>query len=185
MQRDDITGIFYPGKIGLFGGHREGDETFLDCAVRELHEELGYYTAPERFEFLASYEGPAIQGDTLCVNFFVVRNVPADRLLVSEAKPLLVSSPELGAFEEKLTPTTRYALKALFPKVPRKLRSARLGLPATRLLGLPGARTCACLCVKNPSTFRAPRRSVFNSPTQGKMVFCPGQVRASVRDDPQ
>jgi hypothetical protein len=24
QQRDDIAGIFYPGKIGLFGGHREG-----------------------------------------------------------------------------------------------------------------------------------------------------------------
>jgi 8-oxo-dGTP diphosphatase len=42
QQRDNIAGIFYPGKIGLFGGHREDDETFLDCAVRELHEELSY-----------------------------------------------------------------------------------------------------------------------------------------------
>jgi 8-oxo-dGTP diphosphatase len=120
QQRDDTAGIFYPGKIGLFGGHREGDETFLDCAVRELHEELGYYVAPERFEFLACYEGTdlAIQGGTLCANFFVVRNVPADRLVVSEGKPLLVSPPELGVLEEKLTPTTRYALKAFFQKYP-------------------------------------------------------------------
>jgi 8-oxo-dGTP pyrophosphatase MutT (NUDIX family) len=67
QQRDDIAGIFYPGKIGLFGGHREGDETFLDCAVRELHEEQGYFIAPERFESLDSYEGPdlAIQADRL------------------------------------------------------------------------------------------------------------------------
>src|ERR1700682_5263407 len=107
QQRDDIAGIFYPGKIGLFGGHREGDETFLDCAVRELHEELGYYVAPERFEFLACYEGTdlAIQGGTLCATFFVLRNGPADRLVVSEGKPLLVSPPELGVLEEKLTPT--------------------------------------------------------------------------------
>jgi 8-oxo-dGTP diphosphatase len=40
--RDDIPGILYPGVIGLFGGHREGDETFLACAVREIHEELSY-----------------------------------------------------------------------------------------------------------------------------------------------
>jgi 8-oxo-dGTP diphosphatase len=120
QQRDDIAGIFYPGKIGLFGGHREGNETFLDCAVRELHEELGYYISPERFEFLASYEGPdlAIQGGNLCVNFFVVRNVPADRLFVSEGKPLLVSPSELGILEERLTPTTKYALKAFFEKYP-------------------------------------------------------------------
>jgi 8-oxo-dGTP diphosphatase len=118
QQRDDIAGIFYPGKIGLFGGHREGNETFLDCAVRELHEELAYYISPERFEFLASYEGPdlAIQGGNLCVNFFVVRNVPADRLFVSEGKPLLVSPSELGILEERLTPTTKYALKAFFEK---------------------------------------------------------------------
>jgi 8-oxo-dGTP diphosphatase len=120
QQRDDIAGIFYPGKIGLFGGHREGNETFLDCAVRELHEELGYYISPERFEFLASYEGPdlAIQGGNLCVNFFVVRDVRADRLFVSEGKPLLVSPSELGILEERLTPTTKYALKAFFEKYP-------------------------------------------------------------------
>jgi len=55
---------------------------------------------------------------TVCANFFVVRNVPADSLVVSEGKPLLVSPPELGALEEKLTPTTRYALKAFFQKYP-------------------------------------------------------------------
>jgi 8-oxo-dGTP diphosphatase len=40
--RDDVPNILYPGKIGLFGGHREGNETFLDCVVREIHEELSY-----------------------------------------------------------------------------------------------------------------------------------------------
>jgi 8-oxo-dGTP diphosphatase len=52
QQRDDIPGILYPGAIGLFGGHREGEETFLACAVREIHEELSFYVPPERFDFL-------------------------------------------------------------------------------------------------------------------------------------
>ena len=30
QQRDNIPGILFPGKIGLFGGHREGEETFLE-----------------------------------------------------------------------------------------------------------------------------------------------------------
>jgi len=70
-----------PGKIGLFGGHRESDETFLECAVRELHEELGYYIAPECFEFLACYEGPdlAVEGGTIRAEFFIVRDVPSDK----------------------------------------------------------------------------------------------------------
>jgi 8-oxo-dGTP pyrophosphatase MutT (NUDIX family) len=36
-----LLGIVAPGKIGLFGGHREGNETFLECVVREVQEETG------------------------------------------------------------------------------------------------------------------------------------------------
>ena len=52
QQRDDIPGIVCPGMVGLFGGHREGDETFLQCVVREVHEEISYFVAPERFDHL-------------------------------------------------------------------------------------------------------------------------------------
>ena len=47
--RDNIPHIRDPGKISLFGGRREGIESFLDCIVREIHEEIGYYLAPMRF----------------------------------------------------------------------------------------------------------------------------------------
>jgi hypothetical protein len=43
QQRDDVPGVFQRGKIGLFGGHREGDETFLQCIVREIHEEVSCF----------------------------------------------------------------------------------------------------------------------------------------------
>jgi len=42
QRRDNVPNILYPGKIGLFGGHREGEETFLGCVVREVFEETGY-----------------------------------------------------------------------------------------------------------------------------------------------
>jgi hypothetical protein len=34
QQRDDVPGILQP--VGLFGGHREGSETYLQCVVREV-----------------------------------------------------------------------------------------------------------------------------------------------------
>jgi 8-oxo-dGTP diphosphatase len=34
--RDDIPSIIFPGKVGLFGGHREEDETFLERVVRRF-----------------------------------------------------------------------------------------------------------------------------------------------------
>src|ERR1700733_4323391 len=77
QQRDDIPGILYPGAIGLFGGHREGDETFLACAVREIHEELSYYVPPERFDFLTRFEGadPENPAGTVHAEFFIVRGL--------------------------------------------------------------------------------------------------------------
>jgi hypothetical protein len=46
--RDNVPGISDPGKLGFFGGGREGDESFLDCVVGEVHEEIGYFISPER-----------------------------------------------------------------------------------------------------------------------------------------
>lgn len=55
QQRDDVPGIVYPGRISLFGGHRESGETFLQCVVREIHEETSHFFPPERFEHLANW----------------------------------------------------------------------------------------------------------------------------------
>ena len=41
--RDSLPHVTDAGKISLFGGLREGDESFLECIVREVHEEIGYY----------------------------------------------------------------------------------------------------------------------------------------------
>jgi 8-oxo-dGTP pyrophosphatase MutT (NUDIX family) len=56
QQRDNIAGITEPGKIGLFGGHKEGNETFLECIAREVSEEVGINLPLERFQLLTVYE---------------------------------------------------------------------------------------------------------------------------------
>ncbi|PVD16844.1 MULTISPECIES: CoA pyrophosphatase [unclassified Mesotoga] len=35
------TGISHPGQISFPGGHIEDDETLLECAIREMREEIG------------------------------------------------------------------------------------------------------------------------------------------------
>jgi len=57
QQRDNIAGITEPGKIGLFGGHKEANETFLECIAREVSEEIGINLPLERFQPLTVYEG--------------------------------------------------------------------------------------------------------------------------------
>jgi 8-oxo-dGTP diphosphatase len=123
QQRDDIPNILYPGKIGLFGGHREGEETFLDCVVREIHEELSFYLPPERFERIARRVGPdsEVPGGTVHAEFFVTREVPADKLNVAEGSLKIVPVSELSKIEYALTPSAHFALQTLFdiePKAP-------------------------------------------------------------------
>ena len=95
QQRDQAPGIAQPGKIGLFGGHREPGETYLECVVREVHEEVGYFIAPDRFEHLVSYDGTEfdVEGDSLSSEFFIARDIPIERLNVTEGS-LLVVEPD-------------------------------------------------------------------------------------------
>jgi len=114
--RDDIPTIIHPGKISLFGGHREGDETFLDCVVREIHEELSYYLPPERFEHIGRSVGPDSETpeSTFHAEFFVTREVPIDKLNVTEGSLKIVPVSELDEIESALTPPARFALQTFF-----------------------------------------------------------------------
>lgn len=46
--RDEIDSIPFPGHWDLPGGGREGDETPMQCGLRELHEEYGLTLPPQR-----------------------------------------------------------------------------------------------------------------------------------------
>lgn len=48
LLRDDIPTIPWPGHWDLPGGGREGEESPLDCALRELFEETGLALTLER-----------------------------------------------------------------------------------------------------------------------------------------
>ncbi len=113
QQRDDIPGIIYPGRIGLFGGHREGSETFLSCAVRELHEELSFYVPPSRFEFLARFEGAEFEKHgAVHAEYFIMRDLSVANIAVTEGSLLVVQLPDLDAIRSKLTPSACFGLDA-------------------------------------------------------------------------
>jgi 8-oxo-dGTP diphosphatase len=114
QQRDDITGIIHPGKVGLFGGHREGDEAYLECTAREIYEEISYFVPAERFEYLASLDGmdTDIDGGNVRGQFFIACDIPADALMITEGSLSIVKPNELAQMEHKLTPSARFAMKA-------------------------------------------------------------------------
>jgi 8-oxo-dGTP diphosphatase len=110
QQRDDIPSILHPGKVGLFGGHREDGESYLECVVREIEEEIGYRVPPERFTFLTTYVEPN-DGES-----FVATDIPTDALRVIEGSPLIVNRQDVVALEPKFSPGTRFVMNTLLNK---------------------------------------------------------------------
>jgi 8-oxo-dGTP pyrophosphatase MutT (NUDIX family) len=123
--RDDLPHVSNPGKIGLFGGRREDDESFVDCVVREVHEEIGLHLPPERFELIGRYFGPDhfIPGGTRRGEVFVARNVPVDQLTITEGRLRIVALDELERIQDLLATSTKYALE-IFLKLQDVYRSS-------------------------------------------------------------
>ena len=111
QQRDDAPGILYPGMIGMFGGHREGDETFRECVSREVHEEIGFLLPPDRFEALAPYAAIDPAGVRVTGEFFIGRGIPIEGLTITEGALLVVERADLAALMQRLAPPARIAAR--------------------------------------------------------------------------
>lgn len=58
ILRDDIPTIPWPNQWDLPGGGRENDETPVECAMRELEEELGLTLDPKRITWFRQVPSP-------------------------------------------------------------------------------------------------------------------------------
>ena len=112
QRRDENPEILYPGMIGLFGGHREGNETFLECVVREVYEEISHFIPSERFLHLASCEGADPCGGTLHAEIFIVNDVPADLLVITEETVFSVTPEDVAAVGSGFSPIALFAMNA-------------------------------------------------------------------------
>jgi 8-oxo-dGTP pyrophosphatase MutT (NUDIX family) len=117
--RDNIPHIRDPGKISLFGGSREGDESFLDCVVREVHEEIGHYLPPGRFEPIGQMLGHdyAFPGDTMHCEIFLARGVPAEALTITEGTLRIVARDELKDLWGSLSLPAQHAIDMILRAV--------------------------------------------------------------------
>ena len=112
QKRDDVAGIVQPGNIGLFGGHRELNETFLQCVVREIQEEISYFVPADRFVRFLVYDGADLEiaGGWCRAEFFIVRDIPADALVVTEGSLRIVGQQDVTGILNDLTPYAQFAM---------------------------------------------------------------------------
>ena len=117
QRRDDVPGILYPGKIGLFGGQREPGESYLQCVVREITEEISCYLPPERFDYLTSYDfNDESAGFSAHGELFMAHNVPVESAVITEGKLFIADPRDFPIFEPKLLPSAKAGLTAFLER---------------------------------------------------------------------
>ena len=72
ILRDDDPDIVWPNHWDFPGGGREGDETPLECVLRETYEELGVALNPHCVEWGKQFDDQGAQ------KWFFVARLPAD-----------------------------------------------------------------------------------------------------------
>jgi 8-oxo-dGTP diphosphatase len=108
QRRDDKPDIAQPGKVSMFGGHREGAESFLECVVREIREEISHHIPADRFRHLLTLDGvdPEVPGGRVRGEFFVAYDISTEALIVTEGALLIVRPEAISELRHELTPLT-------------------------------------------------------------------------------
>jgi 8-oxo-dGTP pyrophosphatase MutT (NUDIX family) len=111
QQRDDIPGLRYAGMVGLFGGHHEGSESRVETVLRELEEEIGIAFTADRLEPLVTLSARYPASGGMDGSFFVIRDVPLDRVAVTEGSALIIAPAELPTLLARMTPSACYVAR--------------------------------------------------------------------------
>ena len=75
--RDQKPGIPFPGQWDLPGGGREGDESPVDCALREVEEEFGIRIGEDSVSALRRY---AAERSGALDTYFCVAHISPDQI---------------------------------------------------------------------------------------------------------
>lgn len=105
----------YAGKISLFGGRREGAETPVECAIREILEETGLAISPDDLHYIASVEAMNEGGNASFGSIFfhgVDSARELRRLKIVDGKAILVAESDVCRYWPKLTSIAAFALSA-------------------------------------------------------------------------
>jgi 8-oxo-dGTP diphosphatase len=76
IQRGNLPGLAFAGLWDFPGGAREGEETPIECAIRETKEELGLNLNPELIKWQSKH--PAMANPSLIAYFMVYEITEAE-----------------------------------------------------------------------------------------------------------
>ncbi len=131
--RDDQT-PFNPNRWAFFGGLNEGNESFGECFVRELHEEIGLQVEPHRVTYLRDYARTTVAQHRAV--FYALSDVPSERLRLGEGAGLAwIALDEISKLD--LTEPTREDLEYFVARLDLCVQASELLIVPAREESLP------------------------------------------------
>lgn len=109
QERDDNPAIRNPGMVGVFGGGAEVDETPVECAMREIQEEIGLDIVADSLLFLGSIDKEETDGSTTSCHFYVASEIDETTLVISEGRITVLDTHQLRN-HELISPICRAAI---------------------------------------------------------------------------
>lgn len=109
FQERDKNTTRDPGKITLFGGGRQKDETIVDCVIREMREELGIEISSFNISFVSVLLSKNTPGEY--IDIFSIRNIEESGVVFGEGRKLRKFSLDRAIQEEGVTDFTKEALR--------------------------------------------------------------------------
>ncbi len=93
QRRDTYNNIENPGKLSVFGGRREINETAEECAIRELFEETALKISLIDLKPAFECAYPIENGNWMLCNYYIIENVDANSLEVLEGQNIEIWKP--------------------------------------------------------------------------------------------
>lgn len=123
QRRDEKPDISNPGMIGMFGGHKEGDETDVECALREVEEETGLALTPDVLDLIVSTR--VEYGNGICREgtFYMACDIDPSGFVVTEGSLFRVPLAEVGEHFANMVPTTVYVVSLICEEIRRGMRT--------------------------------------------------------------
>jgi 8-oxo-dGTP pyrophosphatase MutT (NUDIX family) len=113
QRRDSDRGIAHPGKLSVFGGRAEGDETPAAAAIRELREETSLQARSGDLMHVATLPYVESEPEQRCMicTYYILRGVDPARISVREGAGTEAFTVDEALAQDDLTALPRVLLE--------------------------------------------------------------------------
>lgn len=113
QRRDEGYHIANPGKLSVFGGRKEGRESIIECALRELQEETSIAATEDDLSFIGEFSCPIERNDWMHCTYYMMTGIDVNQVNLNEGQDIEIWKPDEALDRRDITPVPRLIISKL------------------------------------------------------------------------